>query len=111
MARMYRQGDVLLVKVAEVPAHAVRVAQRPDHRVILAEGEATGHHHAVTCDRATLLVEEAEAIAAKRWLQIDGNEPVALTHQEHATILLEPGVYEVRRQREYHPSEIRRVAD
>ena len=36
---------------------------------------------------------------------------VALQHDEHATINLPPGSYIVRRQREYSPEEIRRVAD
>jgi len=45
------------------------------------------------------------------WLSITTDESVALTHQEHATIMVPPGVYERRIQREYSPEAIRNVAD
>ena len=40
-----------------------------------------------------------------------GSEPVRLVHEQHAAIVLGPGVYEVVRQREYTPEAIRRVVD
>lgn len=100
-----RQGDVLLERVAKLPETAKK--QKVNGSVILAYGEATGHHHAIhkgsvrvykEPDTQVTYIEIAEAMAA-------------LEHQEHATIMLEPGVYKVGLQREYHPKEIRRVAD
>ena len=38
-------------------------------------------------------------------------EAAAVTHDEHATIMLPPGAYRVIRQREYAPEEVRYVAD
>lgn len=38
-------------------------------------------------------------------------EGVALEHEEHSTIVIPPGNYQVIRQREYHPLEIRQVSD
>ena len=39
----YRQGDVFIERVAEIPASAQRQERSP--RVVLAEGEMTGYHH------------------------------------------------------------------
>lgn len=103
--KIYRQGDVLLVRVNEVPAEAKEV--KPEHgRIVLAHGEATGHTHAILdTERVTLLMLEM-----KRYLKVE--KKVALKHEEHAPIELPPGQYEVIRQREYVPKELPRyVAD
>jgi hypothetical protein len=99
----YRQGDVLLVAVQDVPAGAVPVPRR-DGSVVLAEGEATGHLHAIADPNAELLAlpaEEAEEVE-RRFLRIVGGT-ATLTHQEHDSIVLPRGLYRVIRQREYVP--------
>lgn len=99
----YRQGDVLLVAVRAVPAGAVPVPRR-DGELVLAEGEATGHLHAIADPNAELLAlpalpaEEIE----RRFLRIVGGT-ATLTHQEHDPIVLPRGLYRVIRQREYVP--------
>lgn len=103
--RPVRQGDVLLLPVARLPKDAQRVPPEGD-RLILARGEATGHHHSVAVADAELY-ETANAV--DRWLKV--TRATTLTHQEHGGIALGQGVYKVIRQREYSPSEIRRVAD
>ncbi len=111
MTQQYRQGDILVQAVSSIPAQSVP-APRDGGQVVLAYGEATGHRHAIADRAATLFVlEQAQEIAARRWLQISGTEAVALAHAEHATIMLPPGLYEVRIQREYQPDAIRLVAD
>ncbi len=45
MVEMYRQGDVLLMKVSALPKGAAKKA--PDRRVVLAWGETSGHAHAI----------------------------------------------------------------
>lgn len=113
----YRQGDVLLVPVDEVPANLARV-ERENGRVILAHGEVTGHAHAIVDERAELLgTPDAEGgivsvdEAAELYLLVHGDEPVDLVHDEHETIKVEPGAYRRIRQREYAPEETRLVAD
>ena len=102
---IYRQGDVLVVRIDEIPSSATPVAAgRVEGRLVLAYGEVTGHHHSVAVKDARML-ETAEAV----FLQIMTATP--LEHQEHATILLKPGSYRVVRQREYAPEAIRMVAD
>src|SRR5216684_3665612 len=107
MVLQYRQGDVYLAKIeGPVPPTAQPVV--PDQgRVILAYGEVTGHAHSLSPAQATLY---AELEQTDRWLVVAGPAPAPLTHEEHGAILVEPGVYRVRRQREYQPDAVRWVA-
>ena len=104
---MYRQGDVLVIPVGKMPAKLTRM-ECEHGRVVLAHGEATGHGHAIRSKRATLFRDEK---LAAMFLSVAGTEPVALEHDEHDTMLLPPGTYQVVRQVEYTPAAIRQVAD
>ncbi len=99
----FRQGDVLLISVDEMPSNMVPVEPDGD-RVVLAYGEVTGHAHALSTAGAALY-ENPEG----RFLRLV--QPSALVHEEHSTINLAPGVYRVVRQREYTPREVRFVTD
>src|SRR5574343_893330 len=100
---LIRQGDVLLVPVASAPeGKTVRPGLRGH---VLAEGEATGHAHTIREQEGVRLVSTQEAEELRVWLLVES--PVELEHQEHATLTIPPGAYEVRHQREYHPAEIR----
>ena len=104
---MMRQGDVLIIPIKSKPEGMEAVA-RENGRVILAHGEATGHAHAIK-DKSATLFRDAKLNAM--FLNIGGDEAVALEHDEHDTIILPPGDYQVIRQVEYSPQEIRNVAD
>ena len=100
---MYRHGDVLVVAASELPEGAELV--KPDPRgIVLAEGEATGHAH--TMPAATTKAYELDGIM---WIVVD--EPTPLSHQEHDTLVIAPGVWRVKHQREYTPEGIRNVLD
>lgn len=102
---MYRQGDVLLIPVEGDVSGGVPI--EPDGDVyILARGEATGHHHAVTAVGTQLFTHPlmGMVLAVLR-------SPVVLTHQEHTNVEIPVGNYQVVRQREYSPQAIRRVSD
>jgi hypothetical protein len=105
---MVRQGDVLLVPVREIPKGARRL-DRVDGRLVLAEGEVSGHAHAIQDDHADLyLVREGDvAEMRRRFLRVEA-EVATLVHEEHAPITLPPGDYEVRRQREWVPAQTSR---
>ena len=111
MAKMYRQGDVLLVKVKQVPQYAKDVT--PGDRIVLAYGEVTGHAHAVYPEVIEKQKPELKAklwdAGAERFLQVI--EKTALRHEEHTPIELGKGVYRVVRQREFDPERDRWVAD
>jgi hypothetical protein len=95
-----RQGDVLLVRVAGLPEGAA--TERSGGSIVLAEGEATGHAHVVASPRASLHRvrgwDEDE-----RYLVVRALKPVQLRHEEHDILAIPPGVWKVRRQREYDP--------
>lgn len=96
---------MLIEQIATIPAEAVK--QPSGEKIILALGEATGHHHAL---------ETKESDPADWWKLNDEqfvsvSAAARVTHQEHATIELPAGNYRVTRQREYFPQEIRSVAD
>lgn len=85
MGQQIRQGDVLLIPVAELPEGA---EIRGDQGIRIA-GERTGHAHQLV---------GAVAMAGDREYVRGGN---VLTHQEHEHVATAPTWYEVRVQREY----------
>ena len=96
---MWRQGDLLVKKIKEIPEGAVK----QNHR-ILAEGEATGHIHELD------LGEVYEKNGTLYFRVPEGNIST-LNHQEHGALTFEPGIYQVKKQREYTPGGWRQVAD
>lgn len=101
---LIRQGDVLLVRTTMRQATGTPVPAESG-RHILMRGEQTGHHHSVDATCATLTRTEE----GQMFLTVD--ELVGLTHQEHATLDVPPGVWQVTRQREYSPEAPRYVGD
>ena len=100
---MYRQGDVLILSVDSIPK-TIRSIER-DH-LTLALGEATGHSHTITCEKAELL---EDVTTLERWMTLPSETEIV--HQEHFPITIPPGNYRVIRQVEYTPAEIRNVQD
>ena len=108
------QGDVLLVRVDELPSNLIECFTE-NGELVLAHSE-TGHHHVMVLDR-----EEAKPNFRMysgdnpllAWLEV--NRPTALEHRRsfdtHAPLLVPPGLYEVRRQREHTPEGFRQVQD
>ena len=104
---MYRQGDVLIVPVQSLPKE-LEAIERESGSVVLAHGEVTGHAHKIKDERAALF---RDLKLAAIFMHVSGNDTVALEHDEHDTIHLPPGNYQIIRQREYSPEAIRNVAD
>ena len=97
---MYRQGDLLFVQVTNIPTEAI---EQKDG--IIAKGEITGHMHRIQQQQKAMLMIAA-GIAYIKALQ-----ETEIVHEEHNTIILPPGEWEVRRQQEYEPSGWRQVVD
>lgn len=105
-----RQGDVLITRVPFLPEKTtLSKVPRDKGRVILAYGETTGHAHALADKNCELFAPSSPGSTAS-YLEVQ-EAMASLEHDEHATIELAPGVYEITRQREYHPQAIRNVAD
>jgi hypothetical protein len=109
------QGDVLIRRVADIPASAKAVM--PVNGDVIVTHSETGHHHVMTLDRAhdTPSVEMFQSTDNPLLAWIKVNRPTSLDHKRqhdtHESIMFGPGVYEVRRQREYTPEGWRQVQD
>ena len=116
--KVFRQGDILILGVDEIPKKIRKLAQADSH--IVAEGEATGHHHAIPhvaglsvymrrpgVHRRGMREEDEEP---KFWLKVE-EQPARMEHPEHGTIEIPLGDYEIRRQREYDPIQSHYVQD
>lgn len=131
MIKQYRHGDILLIKIDKLPKN---IKFKTKKSKIILEGEVTGHAHRLKGNARIL--EVAERIANRPLQKIwDGNvlktyvgpitvepdkqvvgyavvkEPTELIHEEHNTITLPVGTYEIKRQREYDADYIRYVED
>jgi len=98
---LYRHGDVLIQSVRSLPADV-----KKQRRVVLAEGEITGHSHRIKESGAAILFRSQQRL----YLRVEA--PIAtVVHEEHDPIELPKGLYRVWRQREYTPERIITVRD
>jgi hypothetical protein len=91
---LYQQGDVLLKVVKKVDLSKAKKVERESGRLILAHGEVTGHAHAV-------LEEGVELFEVDGVLYCKAKEAFEVKHEEHKTVKVPPGTYEVHRVKEY----------
>ena len=114
---MAAQGDFIIRRIAELPADIVPI-QHENGKFIVAHSE-TGHNHVMVADR----VQAFEPVADKNntqnvdlykmFLLVEENSVIEhlRSYDTHEPIMVPPGKYEVRRQREYTPEGFRRAAD
>ena len=98
----YRQGDVLIVPIKNIPS-----GKKVTRKVTLALGEVTGHHHTIECGAVGYADDEANLA---EYFEVN-SDTAELTHQEHDTIVIPKGKYRSVIQSEYTPEAIRNVAD
>lgn len=97
--KLYRQGDIVLREMSRLP-EGVCVCSGG----ILAYGERTGHSHRIDGD--------GQVWRQDTRLYLELEQPSRIVHEEHETLTLPPGLYEVVGQREYvSPEEDRLVFD
>jgi hypothetical protein len=92
---MIRQGDILFVPITadELPAGI-----RRQESGIIAQGEASGHHHRVAV--ADLPVAELFEAWEGKFLRVT-ERGVSIVHEEHKTVTIPPGTYRIHQAREY----------
>lgn len=102
----YRQGDVLLVPVPQLPPDLTQVLEGPGGRIVLAYGEASGHAHTFAPKAVTALRHWRSAIDMPDYITVP-RRGAQLQHEnltggaaDHAPIALPPGHYQVVRQRQ-----------
>lgn len=102
------QGDVYFVRIEKLSDDVVLVGATD---VLVIAHSETGHHHVMdarTVDMYRLPDEIYECfLVVKEATPLEHLRPF----DTHESIMFEPGVYRVRRQREYTPEGWRRAAD
>ncbi|THF64352.1 hypothetical protein [Pseudothauera rhizosphaerae] len=108
------QGDLLIRRINAIPAGATPI-QSEDGKFVVAHSE-TGHNHIIaerpnvklytTGDPMVSYLEVVEATDAAETLLEH-----LRSYDTHETIAIPPGVFEVRRQREYTPEGWRQIQD
>jgi len=103
-----QQGDTLYFSEKQLPTGLKPVPPRSG-LLIVAEGEATGHHHSFTLDQEVELLTDDKGTL---WCVVNGDSAV-VQHQEHKPVTLKKGVYRVGIVREVDPfsEEVRQVRD
>ena len=104
------QGDLMIRRIDALPEGLTPSAPEKNDQHILAHSE-TGHHHVIEANTATRFIDETNAFIS--YLEVlSPAEIVHLRdHDTHGALSLEPGVYEIRTQREYVPDGWRRAVD
>lgn len=108
------QGDVMLRRVTALPDKLTKI--EPENGQYIVAHSETGHNHVIAESPVVRLYNTTDELVS--YLEVieatDAAETV-LEHMRsfdtHAPISIPPGVYEVRRQREYIPEGWRRAAD
>jgi hypothetical protein len=106
--RMAAQGDVLFVRIDEVPTGLTET--KLNRRLVVAHSE-TGHHHYLEVVPGMKHFIGADSTIAYLTLGEEADVIHARPHDTHETLRLAPGSWQVRRQREYTPEGWRRVED
>jgi len=107
------QGDVMFIRRDKLP-DGLKVENPKNGKIVVTHSE-TGHDHVMVLDREdepnVELYDTDNPLVA--WLKV--NRPTALEHlrpfDTHEPVMFNPGIYEVRRQREYTLEGFRRVED
>lgn len=107
VSRLAFQGDVALIRRADVPASTVPI---PAAGYPVVKGEAGRNTHALFGAGFFTPATPSPTELALGTLTVPDGEQVLLSHPEHGGLLMEPGTYQLRRQRE-QADEIRIVAD
>lgn len=105
VARIAAQGDVLFRRIGALPEGTVEVPRQG--RLVVAHSE-TGHHHAID-DLGVRLYEQRRPDPLICYLSVEGDFADVVHHRPHdthQTLRLRPGIWEVRRQREWVEPEI-----
>ena len=111
----YQQGDVILTLTDNIPSSQHNIVDC-DNKVVIAEGEGTGHHHRFELDK--LDPEVSVQGWKKHWdqfptmVQITGGS-ATLYHEEHNPLTLPGGVYQITfvREMDHISGRERRVVD
>ena len=105
------QGDLYISRIEELP-EGLKPILPTEGQYIVAHSE-TGHHHVVEAEGCSYYEMADDPLTA--YLEVVDATEVTLKHlrawDTHEPLTIGPGIYRIRRQREYTPEGWRRVAD
>jgi hypothetical protein len=112
--KMAAQGDLLLRKIKCLP-NGVKPLNAENGVFVVAHSE-TGHNHVIDASQNVrwFAGENTEVTYLQVIEALDATETILRHlrgHDTHAPIVIPPGVFELRRQREHTPEGWRRVED
>jgi hypothetical protein len=112
--RMAAQGDFLIMRIDTIPENAEPIGPNEHNQIVVAHSES-GHSHIMLADRVSAYkpagVKEVDLY--EMFLSVEA--PTEINHlrsfDTHEALLVPPGNYTVRRQREYIPDGFRKASD
>jgi hypothetical protein len=111
--KMAAQGDFLIMRINDIPTN-VEMLEAEGDKIVVAHSE-TGHNHVMERTHVTAYKETGTKEADLYKLFLNVEQPTEINHlrsfDTHETLLVPPGKYEIRRQREYVPEGFRRAQD
>jgi hypothetical protein len=112
--RMAAQGDFIILRINDIPANVERLAPNDRNHIVVAHSE-TGHDHVMVADRVTAYKTTGTKDVDLYEMFLSVEAPTEINHlrtfDTHETLLVPPGNYTVRRQREYVAEGFRRAQD
>jgi len=111
--KMAAQGDFVIIKIAELPDNIKAVA--PEQGQIVVAHSETGHNHVMEASRVQAYELETDlgVDLYEMFLKVEAPTPIEhlRSYHTHESIMVDPGIYRIRRQREYTPEGWRKAAD
>ncbi len=102
------QGDLLITRIAEIPADAELDHVKGDYVVAHSE---TGHNHVMSTQDVDFYKAANDPFVLFLVVRADTELRHLRDFDTHKTITVPPGQYRINRQREYTPEGFRRAAD
>lgn len=111
--KMAAQGDFIILRINDIPKN-VDAMEHENGVFVIAHSE-TGHNHVMERTNVEAFVPKNTKSVDLYELFLNVKEPTEINHlrsfDTHETLLVPPGQYVVKRQREYTPEGFRRAAD
>lgn len=100
-------GDVGIIPTNELPKGLKKLKHEPNF--VLRHGE-TGHKHVITSEPQDIDIYLDEKTG---FHVLNIKNPVQISHEEHKTLIIEPGIFIEKAEQEYNPFEkqLRQVID
>lgn len=112
--KMAAQGDFLIMRVDSIPTNVEPIQANNKNHIVVAHSE-TGHDHVMVADRVQAYKPAGVKEVDLYEMFLSVKAPTEINHlrsfDTHETLLVPPGNYRVRRQREYVAEGFRRAQD